>query len=58
MGDWELIICDSYSKDGAWEFFQGFKDDIRASACSRRPAPARPEAGTTALNAPNRKVIA
>jgi len=27
--DWELIICDSYSNDGSWEFFQKFKDDPR-----------------------------
>jgi glycosyltransferase involved in cell wall biosynthesis len=27
--DWELIICDSYSDDGSWEFFQKFKADPR-----------------------------
>lgn len=27
--DWELIICDSYSNDGSWEFFQKFKRDPR-----------------------------
>ena len=27
--DWELIICDSYSDDGSWEFFQKFKGDPR-----------------------------
>ena len=27
--DWELIICDSYSADGAWEFFQKFTGDPR-----------------------------
>jgi len=27
--DWELIICDGYSNDGAWEFFQKFKGDPR-----------------------------
>lgn len=27
--DWELIICDSHSTDGAWEFFQQFKSDPR-----------------------------
>ena len=27
--DWELIVCDSYSDDGSWEFFQRFKDDSR-----------------------------
>lgn len=29
LTDWELIICDSYSDDGSWEFFQKFKDDPR-----------------------------
>src|SRR5690349_16386964 len=29
MTDWELIICDSHSSDGAWEFFQKFKGDPR-----------------------------
>ncbi len=27
--DWELIICDSYSDDGSWDFFQKFKGDPR-----------------------------
>jgi len=27
--DWELIVCDSYSDDGAWEFFQKFSSDRR-----------------------------
>ena len=27
--DWELIICDSYSTDGSWEFFQKFAGDPR-----------------------------
>lgn len=27
--DWELVICDSYSSDGSWEFFQKFRDDPR-----------------------------
>ncbi len=27
--DWELIICDSYSNDGSWDFFQKFKGDPR-----------------------------
>ncbi len=27
--DWEVIVCDSYSEDGAWEFFQKFKNDPR-----------------------------
>jgi glycosyltransferase involved in cell wall biosynthesis len=29
LTDWELIVCDSYSDDGAWEFFQQFKSDSR-----------------------------
>jgi glycosyltransferase involved in cell wall biosynthesis len=27
--DWEMIVCDSYSDDGSWEFFQKFKVDPR-----------------------------
>ena len=27
--DWELIICDSYSEDGTWEYFSRFKGDPR-----------------------------
>jgi glycosyltransferase involved in cell wall biosynthesis len=27
--DWEMIVCDSFSDDGSWEFFQKFKDDPR-----------------------------
>jgi hypothetical protein len=27
--DWELIVCDSYSDDKSWEFFQKFKRDKR-----------------------------
>ena len=27
--DWELIVCDSYSEDNSWEFFQKFKGDKR-----------------------------
>lgn len=27
--DWELIVCDSYSDDGSWEFFQKFRGDKR-----------------------------
>lgn len=27
--DWELIVCDSYSDDRSWEFFQKFKGDKR-----------------------------
>jgi glycosyltransferase involved in cell wall biosynthesis len=29
MPEWELIVCDSYSDDGSWEFFQKFKGDRR-----------------------------
>ncbi|MCG3148414.1 MAG: hypothetical protein PCFJNLEI_01857 [Verrucomicrobiae bacterium] len=27
--DWELIVCDSFSNDGSWEFFQQYKSDPR-----------------------------
>jgi len=27
--DWELIVCDSFSNDGTWEYLQQFKDDPR-----------------------------
>jgi glycosyltransferase involved in cell wall biosynthesis len=27
--DWELIVCDSYSDDGTWEFLQSFAGDTR-----------------------------
>jgi glycosyltransferase involved in cell wall biosynthesis len=27
--DWELIVCDSYSDDGSWEFLQKFRNDPR-----------------------------
>ncbi|MEQ1749541.1 MAG: glycosyltransferase family 2 protein [Prosthecobacter sp.] len=27
--NWELIVCDSYSADGTWEYFQEFKSDPR-----------------------------
>lgn len=27
--DWELIICDSYSNDGSWEYLQRFREDPR-----------------------------
>ncbi len=27
--DWELIVCDSHSDDGSWEFFQKFAGDPR-----------------------------
>ena len=38
LTDWELIVCDSYSEDGAWEFFQKFKSDprIRLHQVARR----------------------
>jgi len=29
FGDWELIVCDSFSDDGTWEYLQQFKDDSR-----------------------------
>lgn len=29
LEDWELVICDSYSDDGAWEYFQGIRKDPR-----------------------------
>lgn len=29
LTDWELIVCDSYSDDGTWEYFQQFKTDPR-----------------------------
>ena len=29
LTDWELIVCDSYSDDGSWEFLQQFADDGR-----------------------------
>ena len=28
-GDWELIVCDSHSDDGSWEYLQTFKSDTR-----------------------------
>ena len=27
--DWQLIVCDSYSDDGSWEFFQELESDSR-----------------------------
>jgi glycosyltransferase involved in cell wall biosynthesis len=27
--DWEVIVCDSYSSDGTWEYLQGYQDDHR-----------------------------
>lgn len=29
MNDWELVVCDSFSDDGSWEFLQGFAGDAR-----------------------------
>ncbi len=29
LSDWELIVCDSYSDDGSWEFLQQFTADPR-----------------------------
>ena len=29
LGDWELIVCDSYSADGSWEYLQTFRQDPR-----------------------------
>ncbi len=29
FADWELIVCDSYSDDGSWEFFRKFAGDPR-----------------------------
>jgi hypothetical protein len=29
LTDWELIVCDSFSDDGTWEYLQQFKDDPR-----------------------------
>lgn len=29
FSDWELVVCDSYSDDGSWEFFQKFAGDRR-----------------------------
>jgi len=41
MTDWQLIICDSYSDDGSWEFFQKFKQDPRVVVfqASRKGSP-------------------
>jgi len=33
MRDWELIICDSYSDDGSWDFFRTFDSDERVRMC-------------------------
>ena len=29
LGNWELVVGDSYSDDGSWDFFQKFKSDPR-----------------------------
>jgi glycosyltransferase involved in cell wall biosynthesis len=29
LGNWELIVCDSYSDDGSWEFLRQFEGDPR-----------------------------
>lgn len=29
LEEWELIVCDSFSDDGTWEYLQQFKDDPR-----------------------------
>ena len=29
LTDWELIVCDSHSEDGSWEFFDAFAGDPR-----------------------------
>jgi glycosyltransferase involved in cell wall biosynthesis len=29
LPDWEMIVCDSHSADGTWEFFQKFAKDSR-----------------------------
>jgi len=29
MRDWELIVCDSHSDDGSWEYLQKFRNDPR-----------------------------
>lgn len=29
FNDWELIVCDSFSDDGSWEFFQSYQKDPR-----------------------------
>jgi len=32
--NWELIVYDSYSDDGTWEYLQQFKDDSRVRLVS------------------------
>ncbi len=29
LTDWELIVCDSYSDDGTWEYLERYADDAR-----------------------------
>jgi len=29
LSDWELVVCDSYSADGSWKYFQEFATDPR-----------------------------
>src|SRR5205085_11275036 len=29
LRDWELIVCDSFSDDGSWEYLEKFQDDPR-----------------------------
>lgn len=31
LGDWELIVCDSYSSDGSWDLFREYAVDQRVS---------------------------
>ena len=35
-GDWELIVCDSYSDDGAWELLQEFKHERHSFRFGKR----------------------
>ncbi len=37
FSDWELIICDSYSNDGSWEYFQRYKTDKRVKMFQQPP---------------------
>lgn len=34
--DWELIVCDSHSSDGTWEFLSGYRSDPRVR-CEQVP---------------------
>lgn len=29
LADWELVVCDSHSEDGTWEYLRQFEDDPR-----------------------------